>query len=56
MLNELAPELPTAMRGHLVAARLPDLRTVVYLGAGDEPGALTWTDLLERATASRSPS
>jgi fatty-acyl-CoA synthase len=47
MLSELAPELRTAAPGQLTAARLPDLRTVVYLGADREPGAMTWADLLE---------
>jgi fatty-acyl-CoA synthase len=47
MIGELAPELSAASPGQLTAARLPDLRTVVYLGIDREPGTLTWGDLLD---------
>jgi fatty-acyl-CoA synthase len=48
MLYELAPELHGALPGQLAAARLPDLRAVVRLGAEPAPGMLVWGDLLAR--------
>src|SRR5205823_5108136 len=48
MLLDLAPELSSAGPGRLHAARLPALRTVVYLGDDDEPGGLAWPKLLGR--------
>ncbi|MDB5894954.1 MAG: AMP-binding protein [Rhodoferax sp.] len=55
ILRELAPELGTAVPGQLQAARLPQLRTVVWIdvaGQGDEvPGALRFTELLSRGDA-----
>ncbi|MBF5004132.1 AMP-binding protein [Diaphorobacter caeni] len=56
MLRELSPELATALPGALKAARLPTLRTVVWIdeaGVGDEqPGMLRFSDLLARGEAS----
>ncbi|HEY0293772.1 MAG TPA: AMP-binding protein, partial [Bordetella sp.] len=50
MLRELAPELATARLGELQAARLPQLRRVVWIdkaGQGaDEPGVQRFSDLL----------
>jgi fatty-acyl-CoA synthase len=40
MLSELAPELATASAGELRAARLPDLRLVIVIGAEKVPGTL----------------
>lgn len=48
MLLELAPELAKARAGRLTSQRLPGLRHVVYIGAGDEPGGVSWIGLLER--------
>jgi fatty-acyl-CoA synthase len=46
MLRELAPELEDARPGELVAARLPELRTVIQLGEGAVPGTLRFDHLL----------
>ncbi|MFN3376111.1 MAG: AMP-binding protein [Burkholderiaceae bacterium] len=55
MLRELAPELATSAPGALQAARLPDLRTVVWIdvaGEGaDEPGVMRFSDLLASGRA-----
>ena len=48
MLVELAPELESAGAGPLRAARLPALRTIVYLGSDPNPGGLAWDALLSR--------
>jgi fatty-acyl-CoA synthase len=40
MLDELAPELATAAPGALRAARLPELRLVITIGADAAPGTL----------------
>src|SRR6266478_4206100 len=40
MLAELVPELATAPAGELRAARLPDLRLVIVIGAEKAPGTL----------------
>ena len=45
MLRELAPELATAAPGNLHAARLPDLRLVINIGGGDEPGMIRFDDV-----------
>jgi fatty-acyl-CoA synthase len=45
MILELAPELGTCAPGALRAARLPDLRAVVRMGAGTSPGMLTFDHL-----------
>ncbi|MDO9197709.1 AMP-binding protein [Rhodoferax sp.] len=55
MLRELAPELNTALPGALQAARLPHLRTVVWLdepGQADEaPGLMRFSTLLATGDA-----
>lgn len=55
MLRELAPEWQGQQPGHLHAAKLPQLKTVVWIdeaGPGaDEPGLLRFTDLLARGNA-----
>jgi len=55
MLRELAPELNTALPGALRAARLPQLRTVVWLDEPgqpqDEPGMMRFTSLLAAGNA-----
>jgi fatty-acyl-CoA synthase len=55
MLRELAPELNTAQPGALQSARLPHLRTVVWLdepGQADElPGFLRFSTLLASGSA-----
>ncbi len=55
MLRELAPEWQGQQPGHLHAAKLPQLKTVVWIdeaGRGaDEPGLLRFTDLLARGNA-----
>ena len=45
MLREIAPELDAATPGALKAARLPDLRTVVLIGAETAPGTLAFDAL-----------
>ena len=49
MIHELAPELAGSEVGGLAAARLPDLRAVVRLGADVSQGMLPWKDLLAMA-------
>ncbi|WP_312840072.1 AMP-binding protein [Delftia tsuruhatensis] len=55
MLRELAPELATAEPGRLHCARLPQLRSVVWIdvaGQGEEqPGMLRFSSLLARGDA-----
>ena len=55
MLRELAPELDTALPGALLAARLPQLRTVVWLDepgqTQDEPGMMRFSSLLAAGNA-----
>jgi fatty-acyl-CoA synthase len=55
MVRELAPELDTATAGALQAARLPQLRTVVWLdepGQADEaPGLMRFSSLLAAGDA-----
>lgn len=51
MLRELAPELRGQPAGTLHAARLPDLRLVVHLGAHDEPGMLRFADWIAQGDA-----
>jgi fatty-acyl-CoA synthase len=45
MLRDLAPELATAAPGNLRAARLPDLRLVITIGAESHPGMLPFADV-----------
>jgi fatty-acyl-CoA synthase len=47
MLVELAPELRDSEPGRLHAEKLPELRTVIRLGAEPAPGMLAWDALLE---------
>jgi fatty-acyl-CoA synthase len=55
MVRELAPELAAAQPGDLHAARLPDLRTVVWIdepGQGDDlPGLMRFSTLLAQGNA-----
>ena len=55
MLRELAPELASCVPGQLKAAKLPELRTVVWIdvaGQGqDEPGMLRFSQLLAQGTS-----
>jgi len=55
MLRELAPELAGSAPGQLQSARLPALKTVVWIdeaGRGaDEPGLLRFSDLIARGDA-----
>ncbi len=56
MLRELAPELAAAAPGALQAARLPALRTVVWIDEGpgqgaDEPGLLRFSELMAQGDA-----
>ncbi|MCH8112618.1 MAG: AMP-binding protein, partial [Proteobacteria bacterium] len=53
MLQKLAPELETCAPGHLLAAKLPDLRTVIRLGAAAAPGMLPYADVLRFGEDSR---
>ncbi len=48
MLRDLAPELATARPGRLQSARLPGLRTVVHLGADEEPGMFSFDQVMAR--------
>src|ERR1700685_1859205 len=45
MLRDLAPELATASPGNLHAAKLPELRLVITIGAGNEPGMVPFADV-----------
>ncbi|MEG8200705.1 AMP-binding protein [Pseudomonas sp. 5FOS] len=49
MVQELAPELASAIPGEMVSERLPDLRGVVSLAANPPAGFLPWQALAERA-------
>ena len=56
MLRELAPEWQGQQPGHLHAAKLPQLKTVVWIDdeagqAADEPGLLRFTELIARGNA-----
>jgi len=55
MLRELAPELDSAVAGNLTSARLPDLKSVVWIDSPgdsiDEPGMLRFSDLLASGDA-----
>src|SRR5262245_9983562 len=48
MLVALAPELKTSRGGSSVAANLPALRHVIYLGEDAAPGGMSWPDFLQR--------
>src|SRR5207249_715262 len=45
MLTALAPELHASRSGPLACARIPALRTIVYLGDLADPGGMSWADL-----------
>ena len=45
MLRDLAPELATAAPGKLHAAKLPELRLVITIGAGSEAGMMPFDDI-----------
>lgn len=47
MVQTLAPELETCEPGKLQAAKLPDLRAVIRVGAEKTPGMLNFGDVLE---------
>ena len=51
MVNTLAPELARSRPGHLNAARLPTLRTVIQIGAGAAPGTIPFDSICDRGTA-----
>jgi fatty-acyl-CoA synthase len=51
MIAALAPELSTCAPGRLEAARLPDLRWVVRLGAERTPGMANFADLTPAPTS-----
>ena len=48
LLTTLAPELNAARSGPLVAAHLPALRHVIYLGEEAAPGGTSWPEFLQR--------
>lgn len=50
IMQELAPELKKSKPGHLHAAQLPSLRTVIHLGQEVTPGMLNFKELLTDAT------
>ena len=52
MINELAPELSQCAVGHLTAARLPALKTVIHLGEQEVTGMLRFADLMQRGSPS----
>jgi fatty-acyl-CoA synthase len=49
MLREVCPELDDCEPGRLAARRLPDLRTVIALGAQQVRGAYPWGEVAEMA-------
>jgi fatty-acyl-CoA synthase len=51
MLKTLAPELATAAPGALRAAKLPDLRSIIRLGGGQEPGMFAFSQIPGLANA-----
>ncbi len=46
MINTLAPEMRTSEPGHLRAARLPHLQTVIQIGEAPAPGVLPFSAVL----------
>ncbi|MGA2553022.1 MAG: AMP-binding protein [Burkholderiaceae bacterium] len=48
MLEQLAPELASAVPGSLQAARLPHLEIVIRLGEAASPGMLNYRSVIER--------
>jgi len=49
MMQSLAPELKTATPGQLQSRSLPDLRLVIHLGSGWNPGMMRFADVLDSA-------
>ena len=49
LLREVCPELPDCAPGHLRAARVPELQTVIAFGDQAVPGAYHWDEVLARA-------
>jgi fatty-acyl-CoA synthase len=45
MINELIPELRDAEAGKLNAAKFPQLKRVIFIGAERHPGMVLWSDL-----------
>jgi len=48
MLRQIAPEIASSTPGALQAHRLPHLSTLIHVGETDEPGFLTFSDVLRR--------
>lgn len=46
MLYDLAPELTSCAPGQLKAAKLPQLTTIIRMGADQKPGMFTWNNLM----------
>ncbi|WP_244814869.1 AMP-binding protein [Caballeronia sp. Lep1P3] len=51
MLQSLAPELADAQPNALYAVRLPELRTVIRMGAGATPGMFNFDDVMRQGRA-----
>ncbi|MDR5737136.1 AMP-binding protein [Caballeronia sp. LZ016] len=56
MLQTLAPELADAEPKALQAARLPELRAVIRMGATATPGMLNFDDVMHRGRAALDPA
>ena len=48
MIRQLAPEIETSAPGELNAERLPELRTVIHIGADEIPGFFRFKDIAAR--------
>jgi fatty-acyl-CoA synthase len=55
MLRELAPEIATGTPGRLSLQKLPDLRTIIQIGATAMPGLLSFDDLCRRGSTVPPP-
>jgi fatty-acyl-CoA synthase len=55
MLRELAPEIATGTPGRLRLQKLPDLRTIIQIGATAMPGLLSFDDVCRRGTTVPPP-
>ena len=53
MIRDLAPELGRCRPGHLRAARLPALRSVVQLGPDPAPGCVSFDEVMRRGEGGR---
>ena len=51
IVRELAPELASSNAGQLDAKRAPTLKTVVQLGTANQPGMLSFAELMEKGSA-----